>query len=88
MRTFNKLIAATAVVVSAAALAMAPALADPITGSGKAVTPKSTDVVGVGSDTIQNLFDQFSIDYNASHRTGARLYSWDALNPKDRKSVV
>jgi len=82
MRTFNKLIAATAVVVSAAALAMAPALADPITGSGKAVTPKSTDVVGVGSDTIQNLFDQFSIDYNASHRTGARLYSWDALNPK------
>jgi ABC-type phosphate transport system substrate-binding protein len=61
---------------------MAPAMADPITGAGKAVVPGQSDIVGVGSDTIQNLFDQFSIDYNASHKTGARLYSWDALNPK------
>jgi ABC-type phosphate transport system substrate-binding protein len=82
MRMLNKLIAGTAVVASATALAVAPALADPITGSGKAVVPSQSDVVGVGSDTIQNLFDQFSIDFNASIRRGPRLYSWDALNPK------
>jgi hypothetical protein len=52
-------------------------MADPPTG----VTPKETDVVGVGSDTIEFLFDQFSFDYNKTH-TGAHLYSWDATNPK------
>src|SRR5215831_4264223 len=53
-----------------------PALADPPPG----VTPALTDVVGVGSDTIQNVFDQFSHDFNATHATG-KLFSWDALNP-------
>ena len=38
------------------------------------------DVVGVGSDTMQNVFDQFSHDYNAAHSTG-KLYSFDATNP-------
>jgi ABC-type phosphate transport system substrate-binding protein len=82
MRMFYKLVAVTAAAVSATALAVAPAIADPITGKGKAVTPKQTDAVGVGSDTIQNVFDQLSLDYNASHKTGGRIYSWDALNPK------
>ncbi|HXP18395.1 MAG TPA: substrate-binding domain-containing protein [Streptosporangiaceae bacterium] len=82
MRMFSKLIAVTAAAASAAAVALAPALADPITGSGKAVVPKQSDVVGVGSDTSYNLLDQLMIDYNASHKTGARLYSWDALDPK------
>src|SRR5262249_38278850 len=59
------------------AMAMGPALADPPSG----VTPKETDVVGVGSDTLQSLMDQISFDYNKSH-TGTKLYSWDALNPK------
>ena len=42
--------------------------------------PAPADVTGVGSDTIQNVMDQFSADYNASHSTGD-LYSWDATNP-------
>ena len=82
MRMLKKLLATAVVTASATALAVGPALADPINGSGKPVTPKETDIVGVGSDTIQFLLDQFSFDYNKSHKTGPRLYSWDALNPK------
>jgi len=45
-------------------------------------SPATTDVVGVGSDTIQNLVDQFSADYNATHTTsGTQLYYFDATNP-------
>jgi ABC-type phosphate transport system substrate-binding protein len=52
--------AATAVVVTAA-----PALADPPTGSnGKEIVPQSYDVVGVGANTDENLFNQLSADYN------------------------
>lgn len=82
MRTLKKLLVGAAVVASATAMAVGPALADPINGSGKPVTPKETDVVGVGSDTIQNLLDQFAFDYNKSHSSGTHLYSWDATNPK------
>src|SRR5258708_9549310 len=82
MRTLKRLLAAAAVAASATAMAVGPALADPINGSGKPVTPKETDVVGVGSDTLEFLMDQLSFDFNKSHATGPRLYSWDALNPK------
>jgi ABC-type phosphate transport system substrate-binding protein len=82
MRMLKKLLATAVVTASATALAVGPALADPINGSGQPVTPKETDIVGVGSDTIQFLLDQFSFDYNRTHKTGPRLYSWDALNPK------
>jgi ABC-type phosphate transport system substrate-binding protein len=82
MRMLKKLLATAVVTASATALAVGPALADPINSSGKKVTPKETDVVGVGSDTIQFLLDQFSFDYNKAHKTGTHLYSWDALNPK------
>ena len=45
-------------------------------------SPAPTDVVGVGSDTTQNLVDQFSADYNATHKTsGTQLYYFDATNP-------
>jgi ABC-type phosphate transport system substrate-binding protein len=44
--------------------------------------PAPKDVVGVGSDTTEGVFDQFSADYNASHKTsGTQLYGWDATNP-------
>lgn len=82
MRKLIKIVASAAVVAAATALAIGPALADPVTGTGKAVKPKEADVVGVGADTDEFLFDQLSIDYNAAHRTGPRLYGWDALNPK------
>src|SRR5215467_2701873 len=78
MRTLTKLIAGAAVVATTTALAIGPAMADP----PKGVHPKSTDVVGVGSDTIEFLLDQFSVDFNKTHSTGPKLYSWDALNPK------
>ena len=45
-------------------------------------SPAPTDVVGVGSDTIQSLLDQFSADYHATHKTsGKQLYYFDATNP-------
>jgi ABC-type phosphate transport system substrate-binding protein len=43
-------------------------------------TPPDGSVVSTGSDTIQNVFDQFSGDFNASKNKEA-LYSWDATNP-------
>jgi ABC-type phosphate transport system substrate-binding protein len=81
MRTLNKLAAAAIVTMTATALAMGPALADPINNTGHAVVPKATDVVGVGSDTTQFMLDQLSFDYNKAHTIGRHLYSWDALNP-------
>jgi ABC-type phosphate transport system substrate-binding protein len=77
MRILKTLITGAAAAVTVAALA-GPALADPPSG----VKPKATDIVGVGSDTIQNVMDQFSHDFNATHSTGAKVYSWDAINPK------
>jgi ABC-type phosphate transport system substrate-binding protein len=44
--------------------------------------PTPTDITGVGSDTIQNVMDQFSADFNAKLPvTAPHLYSWDATNP-------
>jgi ABC-type phosphate transport system substrate-binding protein len=81
MRSFIKLMAGVAIAATATAMAIGPAMADPIGSNGKPVTPKETDITGVGSDTIEFLLDQLSVDYNASHKTGPRLYSWDATNP-------
>ena len=81
MRNPRRIVVGAATVIGAAALVVGvtvPALADPPSG----VTPKETDVVSVGSDTSEFVFDQFSFDYNRTHSTGPRLYSWDALNPK------
>ena len=76
MRTFTKLIAGAALSATAIALSVVPAVADP------PKTPKAGDVVGVGSDTIQNVLNQFAVSYNAAHKTGPRLVSWDATDPK------
>lgn len=77
MRTISKVLSGVTAAVALAALAATPAMADPPGG----VKPKVADVVGVGSDTIQSVMDQFSHDFNASHSTGSKLYSWDATNP-------
>ncbi|MFF7458170.1 hypothetical protein [Kitasatospora sp. NPDC008115] len=63
-----------------AALALtttAPALADPPR------QPAASDIVGVGAETTEMLFNRFSADYNASlatagDTTSPRLYSWDS----------
>ncbi len=78
MRKWMQVVAGAVTVVSATVMAAAPALADPPSG----VKPKETDIVSVGADTSEYLVDQLSYDYIKAHKTGARLYSWDALNPK------
>jgi ABC-type phosphate transport system substrate-binding protein len=45
-------------------------------------TPRPIDITGVGAQSSQSLFDQFSADYNAGIAASApHLYSFDAVNP-------
>jgi len=45
-------------------------------------SPAENAATGVGSDTIQNVLDQFGADFNAGKAaTATHLYSWDATNP-------
>src|SRR5690242_8541333 len=81
MRMLMKAAVITAVAASAALSVSGVAMADPQNSGGTAVVPAVTDVVGVGSDTTEFPLDQLMIDYNASHTTGAKLYSWDATQP-------
>jgi ABC-type phosphate transport system substrate-binding protein len=76
VRIVSKLLVAATAAAAIAATVGTPALADPPAGK----TPRPTDVVGVGSDTIQNVMDQLSVAYNATHASG-KLYSFDATNP-------
>ncbi len=87
MHRLRKVTAGVAIAAAAVLVAAAPAFADPVNGSGKAVVPKAYDIVGVGSNTDEGLFDQASIDYNATisaakHTAGTPyFYSWDATVP-------
>ena len=75
MRMLHKILAGVAAVAATAVLSAGPALADPPAGK----TPKATDIVGTGSDTIQYVLDQLSTDYNNGKAASApHLYSWDA----------
>ncbi|WP_239332430.1 PstS family phosphate ABC transporter substrate-binding protein [Frankia sp. CiP3] len=69
--------AARVVAVTATALAVGvmggPALADPPAN----VTPAAGDIVGVGSDTTQNILNDYSTSYNATNPS-KKLYSWNA----------
>ncbi|MFG2845688.1 PstS family phosphate ABC transporter substrate-binding protein [Kitasatospora sp. NPDC048296] len=76
-KTAAKLLTAAALATSLVTIASGAAVADPAAG----VTPAAQDIVGVGSDTIQSVLNQFSADYNASLGAGStapHLYSWDA----------
>jgi phosphate transport system substrate-binding protein len=89
LRKTTASIAVTAAAALAAGLAptlaASTALADPINNAGKTVTPQSYDVVGAGSNTDEYLFDQLSLDYNATVKThnanNPYFYSWDATPP-------
>ena len=83
---------AAAGIAAAAALAVVatavPALADPPAGAGgKAVVPASFDMVGVGSNTDDGLFNQLTADYDktiAASEHGAShpyFYSFNATKP-------
>jgi ABC-type phosphate transport system substrate-binding protein len=82
MRALRTVIAGAAAGAALLTLAASPALADPPAG----VTPRYYDVVSVGSDTTQYLFDQLSVAYNNAHKvhnpSHPWIYSWDATNPK------
>jgi ABC-type phosphate transport system substrate-binding protein len=87
MRKLIRIVVGATALASGAALAIGPAMADPINGSGKAVVPRATDIVSVGSDTSENVFDQFSVDYNKTISSAKpHLYSWDATNAKTGKT--
>jgi ABC-type phosphate transport system substrate-binding protein len=73
------------VAATATALAVAPALADPVNSQYKAITPQPYDVVGVGSATTQNMVNALSVAYNRTvkHHNSRNpfILSWDATPP-------
>jgi ABC-type phosphate transport system substrate-binding protein len=89
----HKLRRMAAGIAAAAALAVVatavPALADPPAGSGgqAAVVPAAYDLVGVGANTDDNLFNQLTASYDAKIPAGKHsashpyVYSWNALPP-------
>jgi len=78
LRIVSKLIVAASAAAAITAMTAGPALADPPSGT----TPAPADITGVGSDTIQNVMDQFSHDFNKGlPASSPHLYSWDATNP-------
>lgn len=81
VRTYSAFLGATALVASGLALAtVAPASADP---TSPVFTPSATDIVGVGSDTIEGVVNDLAqgkgVDagWNATHAS-QRLASFDA----------
>jgi ABC-type phosphate transport system substrate-binding protein len=85
VRIVKSLVAMGAVAATATALAVAPALADPVNGHLKKVTPQPYDVVGAGSATTEYVVDALSVAFNATvkHHSAAHPYilSWDATPP-------
>ncbi len=89
MRILRSLVAGAAVAATATALAVAPAMADPVNTHYKGVEPAPYDIVGAGSDTTQYVVDQLAYNYDASlagkHIANSAahpyIYSWDATPP-------
>jgi ABC-type phosphate transport system substrate-binding protein len=85
MHRLRKLTAVAAVAAAAAlAVTTAPAHADPINSAGKPVLPRVFDIVSVGANTDENLFNQLSLDYNVTVPVKLHgpkhpyLYGWNA----------
>jgi ABC-type phosphate transport system substrate-binding protein len=89
MRKFRTLTAgiAAAAAIAVVASAAVPALADPPTSGGKQVVPRIYDVVSVGANTDENLFNALSASYDASipakDHSAAHpyIYTWNATKP-------
>ena len=71
---------------------MAPAMADPVNSHLKKVTPRSFDVVGVGSDTIESVFDQLSVGLQRGpqepHRPAPLHVQLGRPNPSNRTNLT
>jgi ABC-type phosphate transport system substrate-binding protein len=88
MRQLRKLAAGIAVAAAVAMAASAvPALADPPASGGKQVVPGTVDVVSVGANTDENLFNALSgawdktitpKEHGSAHPD---IYSWNATVP-------
>ena len=76
MRVVSKIAVVAAAAATAIGVGLGPALADPPAG----VTPKLTDVVGVGSNTTTLVLDAIATSYDKT-KPANNLYSWDAVNP-------
>jgi ABC-type phosphate transport system substrate-binding protein len=64
---------------------ISPALADPPAGT----TPAATDIVGVGSDTLQDVDNALSVAYNAQAAVSdPKVYSWDAFGANLPASIT
>jgi len=84
MRVLHKVAAVSAAAVVLVGVGVTSAFADPY------ATPKDTDIVGVGSDTVTPLYDggvnvkkpgTLVTDYNTqSPVPSSLLWSWDAVN--------
>ena len=88
MRQLRKLAAGIAVAAAVAVVASAvPALADPPTSGGKQVVPGTVDIVSVGANTDENLFNALSGAWDKTitpKQHGAAhpyIYSWNATVP-------
>ena len=71
MRISQKIAGVIGAAVMSLTFAASPAFADPSS------TPASNDIVGVGSDTTQDVLNGLSSAYNATNPAD-KLYSWDA----------
>jgi ABC-type phosphate transport system substrate-binding protein len=88
MRQLRKLAAGIAAAAAVAVVASAvPALADPAPVGGKAVVPGTVDIVSVGANTDENLFNALSGAWDKTitpKQHGAAhpdIYSWNATVP-------
>ena len=88
MRQLRRLAAGIAVAAAVAVVASAvPALADPPVSGGKQVVPGTVDIVSVGANTDENLFNALSGAWDktvAPKQHGAAhpyIYSWNATVP-------
>ncbi|MBV9856490.1 MAG: substrate-binding domain-containing protein [Streptosporangiaceae bacterium] len=85
MHRLRKTAAGVAVAAAAMVAAAVPAFADPVGNNGKPVVPRSYDIVSVGANTDENLFNQLSVSYNSTHKAhnpqNPYIYTWNATPP-------
>jgi ABC-type phosphate transport system substrate-binding protein len=92
LRILKSLIAVSAVAVATTALAVAPAMADPVNSHYQKVTPKGWDIIAVGSETTSYVVNQLAHNYDAKLKTNTPshpfVYSWDAVPPNNPLETV
>jgi hypothetical protein len=88
VRIWKSLAVVGAIATATAAMAVAPALADPVNPhTGKAVTPNQWDIVGVGAQTSAFVSDALAYSYDKGIKKDTPstpyVYEWDATPPSN-----